>query len=87
MINIENNGVIKINNPRDLSEIQKMRELEAKGETKEQLAYVLKVLESKDEEMKDISAELTLISTAQFVGLTKAVAELTEMVTMMHVQG
>lgn len=71
-------------NRKDLKEIQKIRELELKGSTKEQLAHVLDIQESNADELKDVSTELTLISAAQFAEITQALVELTEMVATLQ---
>lgn len=71
-------------NQKDLKEIQKIRELEMKGSTKEQLAHVLDIQESNADELKDVSTELTLISAAQFAEITQALVELMEMVATLQ---
>ena len=71
-------------NQKDLKEIQKIRELELKGSTKEQLAHVLGIQESNADELKDVSTELTLISATQFAEITQALVELTEMVATLQ---
>lgn len=70
-------------NEKSLKDIQKERELEKSGDVKEQLAYVLEVQESNKYLTVDAVGDLSVALSQIMESTSKAIGELTMMISAM----
>lgn len=66
-----------------VSEIQKIRELEASGDLKKQTEHLANVIESKAADSDELAVEMTMMVQQMAMDQAKAITELTTMMVSM----